>query len=184
MQRIEDRGIRRTSDTLEGKKIALAVTGGIGSVESVKIIREIRRRGGLVTAFMTPEALLFITALSLEWASERPVVTALQARVEHLETYDMVVVAPTTLNTLSKASLGITDNPVLLLIASQIGRKGKLLFVPTMNGMLYEHPSFKESETKLKSWGAKFYVSALEEDRLKMPDPLLLTNEIEKEFKG
>ena len=44
----------------------VCLTGGVASVETVKIIRELRRRGGEVTVFMTPSAARFITPLSFE----------------------------------------------------------------------------------------------------------------------
>lgn len=183
MPRIEDRGVRRVSDALEGRRIAFGVSGGIGSVEAVKIIREIRRRGGEVTAFMTPEAQKFITPLSIEWAANRPVIIEEGPKVEHLDTFDMVVIAPATLNTLAKAAVGIADNSVLLAVASQLGRRGKVLFVPTMNQNLFEHPVYKENAEKLKGWGCRFFNSSLEEDRLKMPEPTALVDFIEKELK-
>ncbi|MSP18449.1 MAG: hypothetical protein EXR74_02640 [Bdellovibrionales bacterium] len=171
LSKVGDRGVRVKSNGLKGKDIAVAICGGIASVESVKIIRELRRHGASITAFYTPEVTKFITELPVAWASGKSVITGAQAQVEHLESYDLVLVVPATLNTISKSALGLADNVVTLLIASQIGKKGKLLFVPTMNTSLWKHPLFLEYQKTLESWGAQFLLSQEEEERIKVPDP-------------
>lgn len=168
-KRMRDRAVKIKSDTLKNKHIAVAVCGGIASVEVVKIIRELRRFQAVVTAFYTPEVKKFITELPVEWACGRKVITEAFAEVEHLENYDAVVVVPATWNTISKSALGIADNVVTLLIASHLGKKGKLLFVPAMNLSLQQHPLFETYQKTLESWGAHFFVSQEEEDRIKIP---------------
>lgn len=172
--KIQDKSVEIRSQRLAGKRIALGVCGGIGSVEVIKIIREIRRHGGQVTAFMTPSAAKFITPLSLEWATTAPVVVDESADVEHLGEFDALIVAPATLNSISKAALGLADNAVATLIASHLGTKKPLLFVPTMNEQMQKHPRYEEYEKTLTSWGAEFFPSPVEEDRLKMPSPSAL----------
>lgn len=183
-KRIADRGVAPKTARLKNLKVAFAVCGGIGSVESVKIIRELRRRGATVQAFMTPSALKFITPLSLEWATEGKVVVEDGPEVEHLKEFDLVVVAPATLNTITKSALGIADNVVLLLLASHIGNKGKTAFVPTMNIQMLEHPLFNEYRARLKSWGCAFFESEEDEARIKMPEPTAFADWVEKTFKG
>ncbi len=171
MPKIKDRGVKTKSQALKDKTIAVAICGGIASVESVKIIRELRRHEANITAFYTPDVLKFMTELPVEWASGKPVITEVQAQVEHLENYDLVVVVPATLNTISKSALGLADNGVTLLISSQIGKRGALLFIPTMNLSLKEHPLFTKYQLVLESWGCEFLISNEEEDRLKVPSP-------------
>lgn len=178
-----DRGVEKKSLSLKGQEIAIAICGGIASVESIKIIRELRRHGARVTAFYTPDVLKFITELPVEWATGNPVVTDAGAKVEHLEGFDLVIVVPATLNTISKAALGLCDNVVSLLIASQIGKKGNLLFVPTMNLSLREHPKFSEYQKSLESWGAKFLLSIPEENRIKVPSPEIIARQVINFFK-
>lgn len=165
-----DKGVNRKSDALKELSIAVGVCGGIGAVEIIKIIRELRRHGAVVTPFMTPGAQRFITPLSVEWAANRRVVLEEGPDVEYLDRFDAVLIAPATLNTIHKSAYGITDNAVLLMIATQIARRGKLLFVPAMNGEMAKHPLFKETQDRLGKWGARFFESPLDEDRLKMPE--------------
>ena len=51
--RLSDRAVKLKSAALKGQQIAVAVCGGVASVEVVKIIRELRRYQASVTAFFT-----------------------------------------------------------------------------------------------------------------------------------
>ncbi len=175
---LADTGVQKKSRRLENRNLALAVCGGIAAVESVKILRELRRYGAKITPFFTPHVIDFITELSVEWAAGEKVVTKMGADVDHLDPFDLVIVAPVTLNTLSKSALGLADNPVTLLIAGQLGRKSPLLFVPTMNTQLLGHPLYLEYVTRLKGWGAEFLESEEEEGRVKMAPPERLVKRV------
>jgi phosphopantothenoylcysteine decarboxylase / phosphopantothenate---cysteine ligase len=168
---IKDTGVERKSHALDGKRIAFGVCGGIGAVETVKLMRELRRHGAELTTFLTPSATRFITELSLAWASQGPVIREAGADVDHLDNYDLAVIAPLTLNTLSKFALGITDSAVALMVAGQLGRRGKVAVVPAMNAQLQSHPLYGTYRALLEKWGVVFFASPEEEGRLKMPDP-------------
>jgi len=168
---ISDKSVDRKSDALSGRRIAFGVCGGIGAVETVRMIRELRRHGAEITTFLTPAAKRFITELSLTWATQGPVIEDLDAQVEHLDPFDIAVVAPLTLNTLTKCALGIADNSVSMMVASQLGRRGKVVMVPAMNDQLAAHPLYVSYRDRLREWGTQFYPSPEEEGRLKMPAP-------------
>ncbi len=166
---MKDTGVIQKSNRLEGKKIALGLCGSIGVVESVKLIREIRRHGATPEVFATPDVFQFITALSLEWAVGGKIHAGGDGDITHLNPFDLSVIIPATLNTLHKASAGVCDNETLLLIASQLGHKSPLLFVPVMNRTLAQHPLYESTQKQLQSWGTHFFPSHFEEDRWKMP---------------
>lgn len=169
--RIADTGVKAKSDRLQGRHLALGICGGIASVEIVKLARELRRHGARVTPFITPSVTRFVGDLSIEWACGEKVTEIVGPEADHLGDFDLVVVAPATLNTISKSALGIADNAVTLVIAGQLGRKAPLLFVPTMNLILQNHPLYPEYSQRLQKWGAAFLTASAEEDRLKMPPP-------------
>lgn len=181
--KIADRGVIPKSDALSGKRIGFGICGGIAAVETVKAIRELRRHGARVSAFCTPSVENFITHLPLEWASGERVIDSLEADVDHLEDFDLVLVAPITLNTLAKCALGLCDNSVTLLVAGQLGRRAPLLFVPTMNLQLSQHPLYGSYRNTLEGWGATFLISE-EEDRLKMPDPVSIAEAVIRAVKS
>ncbi len=171
---IDDKGVEKKSQLLAGKRIGFGVCGGIGAVETVRLIRELRRHDAEITVFFTPSAARFITPLSLEWASQGRVVGSPEALVDHLDPFDLILVAPLTWNTLAKIALGLTDTAVSLAVAGQLGRKGPVVLVPTMNLQLHQHPLYGKYSAQLESWGARFYPSPEEEGRLKMPAPVAL----------
>lgn len=51
---IKDTGVEEKADALDGKRIAFGVCGGIGAVETVKLMRELRRHGAELTTFSIP----------------------------------------------------------------------------------------------------------------------------------
>ena len=175
---IQDRGVKPISERLSGLRIAFGSCGGIGCVENIKNIRELRRHGAEVFPFVTPSVSEFISPMTLEWASGHSVISHQGAEVAYLEAFDAVVVAPMTLNSLVKAGLGLSDNAVLLLIAAQLGAKRPLLIVPTMNESLWGHPAREKSVSQLKQWGATVFAQGLEEGRLKMPAPAALAEKL------
>lgn len=175
---VKDTGVSPKSDRLEGKRIAVAVCGGIAAVEVVKIIRELRRHGAKITPFMTPSSSRFIGPDALSWAAETGVIAESSAQVEYLKEYDLVLVCPATLNTIAKAALALTDNVVSLLIASQIGAKRKVLMVPAMNLAMLEHPAYGEYRARLEAWGVNFLQLPCEEGRLKIPSFEAVANRV------
>ena len=72
-----DLQVDRVGDRLDGRTVALCVTGGIAAVESVKLIRHLRREGAQVNVYATPDALKFVGRSALEWAAAKPIVSEL-----------------------------------------------------------------------------------------------------------
>lgn len=139
-----DHEVALDSTHLLGRRIALVVTGGIAALRTPDLARALRRRGAEVTAFCSADALPFVGRQALEWATCRPVITALGWRAEHLsdgEGFDAWLVAPATANTLAKLACGIADTPVSAALASALGRmergQTQLLLAPTMHGTLH-----------------------------------------------
>lgn len=175
-RRSKDRSIKAVSRALGKKRIALAVSGGIGATETVKIARELRRHGADVQAFLSPQATRFITPLSVEWATENKPILKAGPKVEYLDDFDLVLVSPATLNTITKAALGLSETVVDLVIANQLGVQGSLLFVPAMNEALWNHPILKAHLKTLESWGAMIFPVKKEESKIKVPDTKELVN--------
>jgi phosphopantothenoylcysteine decarboxylase/phosphopantothenate--cysteine ligase len=152
-------------DTLKGKKIALCVTGSVAAIESPKIARELLRLGAEVTAYMTPDSGSIITPDVMEFATGRPPVTRLTGKLEHLEKFDLVVVAPATANTIGKIACGLADNPVTTLVFST---KAPVLIAPGMQEDMYSNPILEENMEKLKLLGMVFIEPNVEEGKAKL----------------
>ena len=139
-----DREVPIEGKHLQGKRIALVVTGGIAAMKAPLIARALRKEGADVVAFTSQEALRYTTIDALEWSTTHPVVTKLTAAAEHLSDsapFDVYLVAPATYNTINKMRYGIADGVVTSTLASAIGRmergKTKIAIAPTMHGSLH-----------------------------------------------
>ena len=141
---IGDHDVPLVSGHLQGRRIALVVTGSIAALRTPDLARALRRRGAEVTAICSAEALHYVGRQALEWATCRPLITRLSWRAEHLsdsEPFDAWLVAPATANTIAKLASGIADTPVTAALASALGRleqgRTRLLIAPTMHGSLH-----------------------------------------------
>ena len=150
---IGDHEVPLDSSHLQGRRIALVVTGGIAALRAPDLVRALRRRGAEVTALCSEQALQFVGSQALEWATCRPLITSLSWRAEHLsdaEPFDAWLVAPATANTIAKLAVGIADTPVSAALASALGRlergQTRLLLAPTLHGSL--HTSVFESHAR------------------------------------
>lgn len=159
MERNDDMQIEKIGDNLEGKNIALLVTGGIAAYKCPSLIRHFRQYGANVIVYQTNESKHYVAERALEWASMNPVVSELSAATEHLnEGIDAYVVAPLTYNTLAKFSSGISDNAVTATFASALGRleagKTSILIAPAMHSSM-QNSIYKENLERLKAKGIR-----------------------------
>jgi phosphopantothenoylcysteine decarboxylase/phosphopantothenate--cysteine ligase len=180
----EDLQVDKINNDLEDKDIALCITGGIAAIETPKIARHLRRYGAEVTAYTTKEAEKFIGKASLEWATEKQVISELSGLAEHICNRDLVLVAPVTLNTFNKIFLGIADNPVTCLIASALGKSTPVYLVPAMHESLYNNPFFQENLNKSERYGINIIEPRFSEGKSKIASTRKIVNEIRRYFKN
>lgn len=145
---------------LQGKKILLGVSGGIAAYKSALIVRLLVKSGAEVKVVLTPAAKEFVTPLTLATLSKNPVFSTFTEEdndsgvwnnhVELALWADLMLIAPATANTMSKASEGACDN---LLLAVYLSAKCPVYFAPAMDLDMYQHPSTKNSLDKLESFG-------------------------------
>ncbi|MFW9845860.1 MAG: bifunctional phosphopantothenoylcysteine decarboxylase/phosphopantothenate--cysteine ligase CoaBC [Candidatus Thorarchaeota archaeon] len=164
------------SQTLEGKRIALGVTGSVAAVECVAISRLLMRHGAEVYPIMSPMAHKIIHPYLLEWATGNPVVVELTGQIEHVdlagkhnEHVDLYLIAPATANTIGKIANGIDDTPVTTTATSAIGAGIPVLIVPAMHRSMYDHPGVLENIEKLRGYGVHVMGSRMEEAKAKIP---------------
>jgi phosphopantothenoylcysteine decarboxylase/phosphopantothenate--cysteine ligase len=142
---------------LTGARIVLGVTGSIAAYKAVTLLRALAREGAVVDVAMTRSATKFVTSLTFEVLSGRPVTADLfQAHQEmkHLslpEHADVIVVAPATANFLAKAALGIGDD---LLSTMLLTGRCPLVCAPAMDGGMWSHPTVVGHVQTLRARGA------------------------------
>lgn len=170
------------SDYLQGKSIALCVSGGIAAIETPKIARHLRRLGADVRAYMTTEAEKFVGVSALEWATEKDVVKNLSGRSEHIFFEDLVLIAPATTNTINKIFAGIADNAVTTLVASALGAHRPVMLAPSMHESLYNNPILQKNLSIAYKYGIKIISPRFGEHKAKISDLESITAAVSREL--
>ncbi len=165
------------SNALEGKRVALCVTGSVAAVESVHVARSLMRHGAEVYCVMSKAGQRIIHPDLMEWGTGNPVVTELTGQIEHItlagkhdEHVDLVLIAPSTANTIGKIANGIDDTPVTTTVSSALGAGIPIIIVPAMHESMYDHPAVIENIKKLQEMGVQFIQPRIEEAKAKIPD--------------
>ncbi len=146
-------------DVLAGKQVILGVSGSIAAYKAVYLLRELTRLRAEVTVCLTEHARHFVGPLTFRTLSGRPVLSDLfdprsDDAVEHValaERAHAVVVAPATANVLARAAHGLADDFLSTLL---LAVRAPVLFVPAMDGGMWEHPAVRANVQTLRSRGA------------------------------
>lgn len=165
------------TNQLTGKKIILCITGSVAAIKSTEIARELMRRGADVYAIMTKSAQLIIHPYMVEWATGNKVITELTGQIEHV-TYagehdkraDLILVAPSTANTIGKIAAGIDDTPVTTVITTGIGAGIPVIIAPAMHASMYKHPIVNQNIEKLQKIGIQVLTPRFHEGKAKIPE--------------
>ena len=142
---------------LKGKKILLAISGGIAAYKMNYLVRDFVKKGAEVKVILTPSAENFVTKVTLSTLSKNAVYSDFydqngtwNSHVELALWADVLLVAPCTANTLAKMVHGICDN---LVIATYMSAKCPVFIAPAMDLDMYAHSSTKENLEKAERFG-------------------------------
>ena len=123
--------------SLQGKRIVVGLGGGIAAFKAVELVRELTRRGAEVRVVMTDAATHFVGPITFAGLTGKPAVTDLWAEdyagevhVELGEWADALVIAPTTMNLIARATGGQANDVVLATLACA---RGYVFFAPSMH---------------------------------------------------
>ena len=134
---------------VEGKSILVGISGGIAVYKVCTVVSRLAQAGAQVTVAMTPAATNFVTPITFQALSGNPVYTSSWEHIEskdpqHIslaDRCDLALVAPCTMDMLSKLVHGRTDD-VVTLILSAINRKNTpVILAPAMNDQMWNQPS-------------------------------------------
>jgi phosphopantothenoylcysteine decarboxylase/phosphopantothenate--cysteine ligase len=137
-------------NNFDNKKILLIICGGISAYKSLEVIRLLKKNGATVKTILTESAKKFVTSLSVASLSQEKVYDDLfnhenESEMDHISLSrwsDLILVAPTTANTISKLSTGSSDDLASTVI---LASDKKIFLVPAMNVRMWEHLSNKEN---------------------------------------
>lgn len=141
------------------RTIVVGITGGIAAYKAVAVVRAFVKAGHDVHVVPTESALRFIGLPTLEAISRNPVTTSLYdgvAEVRHValgQRADLIVVAPTTANTLAKLAAGLSDD---LLGTTILASRAPVLLAPAMHTEMWQHASTTANTAVLRSRGVAF----------------------------
>jgi phosphopantothenoylcysteine decarboxylase/phosphopantothenate--cysteine ligase len=146
---------------MTGKVIVLGVTGGIAAYKAAELLRLFVKGGAEVHVLMTASAQQFVTPLTFQTLSGKPVHTGLFNLIEEQEIghisladrADLMVIAPATANTIGKIAHGIADD---LLTTTVMATKAPVLIAPAMNTNMYTNPVYRSNEESLRELGYLF----------------------------
>ena len=144
---------------LSNKTILVGITGGIAAYKICELIRRFKKNGANVKVVCTPNALNFVTKLTLQNLSQNEVYVeefeVKEWKPEHIslaDEADIMVIAPATANTISKIACGIADN---LLTSIACAFRKKMIIAPAMNCNMWNNPGVKENIRVLKARGVE-----------------------------
>ena len=167
---VRDTDVERRGSSLSGKRILVGVTGGIAAVDTVRLLREMRRHGAEMLVIMTESAQRVITPLAVEWASQCEVITDWDGDMKQLEDVDAILVAPATRNTIAAHLHGMQQGPLLMALSAARSRDTHVLMVPSMHVDLADDPVTDDIVERLREEGIDVLWGDLEEGKRKTPN--------------
>ncbi|HHF3084317.1 TPA: bifunctional phosphopantothenoylcysteine decarboxylase/phosphopantothenate--cysteine ligase CoaBC [Vibrio diabolicus] len=144
--------------TLAGKKILLGISGGIAAYKCAELTRRLIERGAQVQVVMTKAAKEFITPLTMQAVSGRPVSDSLldpaaEASMGHIELAkwaDLVLLAPATADLIARMSAGMGNDLLTTLV---LATDSPVAVSPAMNQQMYRNIATQENITTLARRG-------------------------------
>ena len=139
---------------LRNRRVVLGITGGIAAYKSAETARRLIDAGAEVQVVMTHGACQFVTPLTLQALTGRPVRTELldataEAAMSHIELArwaDLVLIAPATANFMARMAHGIADD---LLTTTCLATAAPIAIAPAMNQQMWKAPASRRNADTL-----------------------------------
>lgn len=137
-------------------EIVLGVTGGIASYKAAELLRLFTESGHSVRVVPTAASLNFVGAATWEALSGKPVQTEVFEHIDEVahvrigQAAELIVVAPTTANTLARAAHGLADD---LLTNTLLTARCPVVFVPAMHTEMWENAATQANVAILRERG-------------------------------
>lgn len=146
---------------LAGKHIVLGLSGGVAAYKAAEFCRSLVKAGATVQVVMTDAAEHFITPVTMQALSGRPVYTSQwDARegnnMPHINLSreaDAIVIAPASADFLAKLLHGRADDLLSLLCLARPIERVPLIVAPAMNREMYAHPATQRNLAQLRADG-------------------------------
>jgi len=149
-------------NNLLNKRVLLGVTGGIAAYKVAELVRRLREQGAEVQVVMTRGAREFITPLTFQALSGKPVRTEIfsagdEAAMGHIELArwaDCVLIAPASANFIARLAAGLADD---LLSTLCLASAAPIAIAPAMNQQMWNNPATCANVRVLKERGMNIF---------------------------
>ncbi|TAL91580.1 MAG: bifunctional phosphopantothenoylcysteine decarboxylase/phosphopantothenate--cysteine ligase CoaBC [Candidimonas sp.] len=146
---------------LAQKRIIVGLTGGIACYKTAELVRRIIERGAIVDVVMTEAATHFITPVTLQALSGRPVFLDIwdaripnnMAHIDLSRGADAILIAPASTDFIARLAQGLAND----LLSTLCVAKGTcpLLVAPAMNREMWQHPATVRNVRQIQTDGAQ-----------------------------
>ena len=179
--------------SLACKRVLLGISGGIAAYKSAELVRRLREQDAEVRVVMTRSACEFITPLTMQALSGRPVHTALldhhaEAGMGHIELArwsDVVLIAPASANFIARLAQGMADD---LLTTLCLVTAAPIFLAPAMNQQMWQSSATQHNILLLEKRGIGLAGPAVGEQACgevgpgRMLEPLALVELVVRQF--
>ena len=145
---------------LRANRVILGITGGIAAYKAAELVRLLVKAGFDVQVVMTEAACQFITPLTMQALSGKPVFTNMwdsshtngMAHIDLSREADAILIAPASADFLYKLAHGRADDllSTLCLARGSDTKPCPLLVAPAMNKQMWENPATQRNIEQLK----------------------------------
>jgi phosphopantothenoylcysteine decarboxylase/phosphopantothenate--cysteine ligase len=150
---------------LVGKHIVLGLTGGIACYKAAEFCRALIKEGATVQVVMTEAAAQFITPVTMQALSNRPVYSSQwdarepnnMAHINLSREADAIVIAPCSADFVAKLLHGRADDLLSLMCLARPLESVPLLVAPAMNREMWAHPATQRNMAQLRADGATVF---------------------------
>lgn len=147
---------------LAGKRLVLGLSGGVACYKAAELLRLLVKAGAELRVVMTDAARQFITPVTLQALSGRPVLTSQwdasepnnMAHINLTREADAVLVAPASADLMARLAHGRADELLSLLCLARPVERCPLLLAPAMNREMWAHPATQRNAAQLRADGA------------------------------
>ncbi|HEY1151332.1 MAG TPA: bifunctional phosphopantothenoylcysteine decarboxylase/phosphopantothenate--cysteine ligase CoaBC [Pseudoduganella sp.] len=145
---------------LTGKKIVLGLSGGVACYKAAELCRALTKEGASVQVVMTDAATHFITAVTMQALSGKPVFTSQwdprvnnnMAHIDVTRDADAIIIAPCSADFIYKLAHGVCDDLLSTMCLARPSRV-PLLVAPAMNVEMWSNPATQRNVQQLRDDG-------------------------------
>ncbi|MBS0446184.1 MAG: bifunctional phosphopantothenoylcysteine decarboxylase/phosphopantothenate--cysteine ligase CoaBC [Proteobacteria bacterium] len=156
-----DAAVTEAAGELAGRHLVLGLSGGIACYKAAELARGITKAGATLQVVMSEAAERFITPVTMQALSNRPVYTSQwdareannMPHINLTRAADAIVIAPASADFIAKLAQGRADDLLSLMCLARPIARCPLLVAPAMNREMWAHPATQRNVAQLRADG-------------------------------